>query len=202
MTNSSASRRERGSSVFSRRRILCAAIAMLMLAVPDRSAVAQEIVAPVVLVIDMQRVQRDSAAAESIRGQSAALRAKLEEAVAARAREISDEEAELATLRERITPEEFAERVDGFKKKVFANREFAQRETGKLQTALADASNRLRNQIAPILAKIMRERKAQVMLDSNQVVLSIGGLDITDEVIERLNIAVPTMKLVLEKPVE
>jgi len=148
-----------------------------------------------VLVVDMQRIQRDAAAAQSVREQSAAMRGDLETTIGERARAISLEEAELAELRERMTATEFRERVREFEKTVFANRDFAQQESAKLQSVLAQASNRLRREIAPILAQLLRERGAQLMLDKSQVILSADTLDVTEEVLRRLDEALPTMLL-------
>ena len=148
-----------------------------------------------ILVVDMQRIQRDAAAAKSVRAQSAAKRAELEETIGERARATSVEEAELAELRERMTAAEFRERVREFEKKVLANRDFAQQESAKLQSVLAQASNRLRREIAPILAQLLRERQAKLMLDKSQVILSADTLDVTDEVLERLDAAMPIMNL-------
>jgi len=148
-----------------------------------------------VLVVDMQRIQRDAAAAKSVRAQSAAMRDKLKTTIGDRARAISREETELAELRERMDAAEFRVRVRDFEKRVFANRDFAQQESMKLQSVLAKASTRLRREIAPILAQLLRERGAQLMLDKSQVLLSADTLDVTDEVLKRLDALIPTMEL-------
>lgn len=148
-----------------------------------------------VLVVDLQRIQRDAAAATSVREQSAAMRAELAAIIGERARAISVEEAELAELRERMTAVEFRDRVREFEKKVFANRDLEQQESAKLQSVLAQARNRLRREIAPILAQLLRERNAKLMLDKSQVILSADTLDVTDEVLKRLDTAVPSMQL-------
>jgi len=139
-----------------------------------------------VLVVDMQRIQRDAAAAVNVREQSTAMRAELEAMVAERAKAISKEEAELAELRERLEPDEFRQRVREFEKKVFANRDFAQQGSTKLQAVRVQASNQLRRAIAPILAQLLRERRAQLMLDKSQVIDS----------------ALPTMRLAPLTPPE
>jgi len=94
-----------------------------------------------------------------------------------------------------MTAAEFRGRVRDFEKKVFANRDFAQQESAKLQAVLAQASNQLRREIAPILAQLLREREAKLMLDKSQVILSADTLDVTDEVLKRLDAAMPTMLL-------
>jgi outer membrane protein len=167
----------------------------MFLSVPAQGVLAQTSKDIGILVVDMQRIQRDSSAAISVREQTAAMRTNLEKTIAERAREISSEEAELAELRQRLTTDEFRARVRNFEEKVFANRDFAQRESSKLQSLLAQASTRLRREIAPILAQLLREREAQLMLDSSQVILNAETLDVTDEVIQRLDEAMPTMIL-------
>lgn len=201
--NSSGFRRERVSKSL-QRQLLGVFLACLMgyspIAASAQDQGADPSIKPVVLIVDMQKVQRDSAAAKSVREQSTAIRLDIEKTIAAREALIRTEEKELAELREKLSADEFRERVRQFETKVFANRDFAQGESAKLQAALSDASTRLRGKIAPILATLMKERGAQVMLDSSQVVLSIGRLEITDEVIERLDAEVPTLTLSLEPP--
>jgi len=101
-----------------------------------------------------------------------------------------------------LTASEFRARVREFEKKVFANRDFAQQGSEKLQAVRTQASNRLRREIAPILAQLMRERQAQLMLDKSQVILSADTLDVTDEALERLDAAMPTMRLAPLEPPE
>jgi len=186
------------------RRLLAGAVFLFALLASHEQINAQEVARENigVLVVDMQRIQRDAAAAKSVREQAATMRAELETTVGERARAISLEEAELAELRERLTASEFRARVREFEKKVFANRDFAQQESEKLQAVRTQASNRLRREIAPILAQLMRERQAQLMLDKSQVILSADTLDVTDEALERLDAAMPTMRLAPLEPPE
>lgn len=204
MMNSSASPLVRVSDQMNalitlQRRLLSRAVFLLLMLAPVSVVSAQES-RPVgdigVLVVDMQRIQRDAAAAKSVRAQSAAMRDKLKETIGERARAISLEETELAELRERMNAAEFRVRVRNFEERVFANRNFAQQESAKLQSILAKASTRLRREIAPILAQLLRERGAQLMLDKSQVLLNADTLDVTEEVLERLDAVIPTIDLV------
>lgn len=193
MTSSSVSAPVRASNALGR---LCIIAALVISAcVPLRSAVAQEQTNIGVLVIDMQRLRRDSAAAVSVRRQITELRSELEIIIAQRSKAISAEEAILAEERARLTADELRARVREFEKKVFANRDFAQQEAAKLQALQAQAQASLRRNIAPILALIMQEREAKLMLDKSQVVLSADSLEVTDEVLERLNSVMPTLVL-------
>ena len=188
--SSSASAPARASSL---RAALLAAL--LALAAPTGAARAQDVPDPAVIVVDMERLQRDAAAARSIREQSDARRREIQAAMAEREAAIRAEETKLAEERENLDPAEFRQRVERFEAQVFETRAFARQETARLQAALTGASQQLRRRMLPILADVMRERRAQVLLDSGQVVLSIQGIDVTAEVIERVDAAVPAMTL-------
>ena len=201
MTNSSASVRVRASNIVG---WLSALVALLVLfCAPLSSAVAQENSDDIgILIVDLQRVQRDAAASISVRRQITDLRSELEIIVAQRSKAISDEEASLAEERERLSPDEFRSRVRDFDKKVFANRDFAQREAGKLQALQAQAQASIRRSIAPILSLIMKEREAKLLLDKSQVVLSLEALEVTDEVLARLDEAMPSLVLAPLRPAD
>ena len=200
MTSSSVSAQVRASNVLGR---LCIIAALSLSAfLPPQFAAAQEEANIGVLVVDMQRIRRDAAAAVSVRRQINELRSELEIIIAQRSKAISAEEAALAEERVRLTADELRARVREFEKKVFANRDFAQQEAAKLQALQAQAQASLRRNIAPILALIMQERDAKLMLDKSQVVLSADSLEVTDEVLERLDSVMPTLVLAPLRPVE
>jgi len=193
MMSSSASPQARVSKTLRQFSTATAIVAFFMLSLA--SVMAQESANIGVLVVDMQKAQRDGAASLSVTEQIATLRSELESIISERSKEISREEAELAEERRQLTASELRARAREFEKKVFAHRDFEQREAAKLQLIQAQARAAIRGQIIPILADVLREQNAQIMLDKSQVVLSKETLDVTDEVIARLNEAMPTMVL-------
>jgi len=60
-----------------------------------------------------------------------------------------------------------------------------------IQGGLATARTQIERALAPILEKLLTERKANLLLDRGLVVLGATELDITNEVIARLNKALP-----------
>ncbi len=164
-------------------------------ALPLNQVMAQADVNIGILVVDMQKVQRDAAASVSVTEQIAALRAELGAVISKRSEAINREETELAKERNKLTADELRTLAREFERKVFAHRDFEQQETTKLQLLQAQARAAIRGQIIPILTSVMRERNAQVMLDKNEVVLSKDALDVTNEVLTRLNKALPTLIL-------
>jgi len=68
------------------------------------------------------------------------------------------------------------------------------------EVVLSRASALLTERATAVFAAIMRERKAEVLLDSTQIVLSVDSLDITGEAIRRLDKILPEMPIALVEP--
>lgn len=183
-----------GASFWPWRTLFAAAFAFF-LALP---VMAQEVgpVAPVpVLIVDMQRLKNDTAAGRDMFSKTAEIRKRIQAGIAEREQNLRKEERRLAEERGDLSPEAFRERVRAFEQQVFSNREFSERENRRLQQVLSRASGLLRERATAVLATIMRERGAEVLLDSTQIVLSADRLDITDEAIRRLDEILPEMPL-------
>ena len=162
---------------------------------------AEEIVPAPVLIVDMQRIKSDTAAGRDMLAKTVEIRKRIQEDLAGREQTLRAEEERLAKERSDLSPEAFRERVRAFEQQVFANREFSDRESRRLQLVLSRASALLRDRATRVFKEIMREREAQVLLDSTQIVLSIDRLDITDEAIRRLDEVLPEMPIaIVERP--
>ncbi len=178
-----------------RARIRWLIVLMLGLSGP---AVAQTAENPPILIVDMQRIKNETAAGRDIQSKKVEIRARIQKAIADREAAIRLEEQILAEERPTLTGEEFRTRVQAFEKQVFENRAFAEVESRRLQQLLQEASALLRGQVTRVLATIMRERNALVLLDPSQIVLSVDQLNITDEAIARLDKVLPEVELSLD----
>ena len=71
-----------------------------------------------------------------------------------------------------------------------------------IQGGLANARTQIERALAPILEKLLTERRANLLLDRGLVVLGATELDITNVVIDRLNKSLPkvTVTPVAAKP--
>jgi len=153
-----------------------------------------------VLIVDMQRIKSDTSAGRDMLTKQIEIRQRIQSGLAERRERLQGEEKRLAEEREKLEPEEFREQVRAFEQQVFANREFSERESRRLQLLLSGASALLKERATAVLAGIMRERQAEVLLDSTQIILSVNSLDITDEAIRRLDEVLPEMPIDLSEP--
>ncbi|MCR8547307.1 OmpH family outer membrane protein [Salipiger sp. P9] len=155
-------------------------------------ATAQDAVRPGVVQSAILTVEFDRLFAESAYGRRVA--ATLEEegaAIAAENRrleaELTAEEKALTEKRATLSPSEFRALASAFDEKVQALR----REQDAKARALGNLSEDRRRQfvtvVEPVLARLMREAGAAVILDKRTVFLAAGVIDITDTAIARID---------------
>lgn len=97
------------------------------------------------------------------------------------------EEQELTELRETLDPEEFRRRADEFDQRVTEVRRERDAAARDFQQ-LADQERVRFFQVAlPILAQMMQEREAVVVLDQRMIFVSAESIDVTDELIARVD---------------
>lgn len=108
--------------------------------------------------------------------------------------ELAAEEQELTDLRDSLPSEEFRARAVAFDEKVVAIRATQDEKTSELVALRDNARSKFVADIVPIMAEILRERGAVALLDKRSVVLSAGQIDITDDVIDRVDAAYSSLQ--------
>lgn len=159
-------------------------------------AVAQSSLAGVGIV-DMQRIQRDAAASKSIQAQ-------LQKQVAADKQDITKEENELRKIetelgqqRALISPEAFAERRRVFEQRVSNLQRNVQNKNRELDKSRAAASQTVQNALREVIEQMVTERRLILILTKEQLIFSAPELEITDEVMKRLNAKLPSVNVPL-----
>lgn len=190
--SSSGSRPARAS-----RLALAALAALVALALGAGAGFAQQAgarIAPTpVLVVDLDRALRDSAAAVAQRAREAVERRALREKLDGMKRALEDEEAEMVVLRDTLPKAEFDKRVTDFDQRVRTARRVAQEDAAALQARIAAAQTALRQAAQPLMEALMRERGAVLVIDRNTALAVAPEFDATDALIARLDAAQPAL---------
>lgn len=101
--------------------------------------------------------------------------------------ELSDEEQALTDQRPSLSITEFATLAQTFDTKVQSLRATQDRKSRALQERLEAERRTFASQTGPILVEIARERGALMILDKTVALMSFDVVDITDEVVRRLD---------------
>ncbi len=153
------------------------------------SAVAQQLgfAQTAILTISSERLFNDSAFGKRIDREIETEGEALAEENNRIAAELTAEEHELTEKRADMDPEAFRELADSFDEKVQKIRGEQDHKTRVLAEKNDKARAVFLNAVRPILAEVMRESGAGVILERSSVFLSANATDITDLAIERID---------------
>lgn len=97
------------------------------------------------------------------------------------------EERDLTNRRAAMTPEEFRPLSEDFNEKVKGIRAAQDTKARSLTTQMEEDRGRFREVAGPVLAELLRELGAVVLIDKSTVVLSLDAIDITDRAIAKID---------------
>lgn len=164
-------------------------------------AFAQQLPPATVAVIDYQRIVSESEAAVSIRSQVDARHQRYQEQIAGEERRLHEANRELERQRSVLAPEAFATKREDFDKDVAAVQRMVQDRRLELDLVNSEAVGVMRNKIIAIIESLAEDQGFNIVLPTSGVLLFTPELDLTEEVLGRLNGELPFVK-VPEKPSE
>lgn len=171
--------------------LLALALAAALQAAP--AAAQEDLPAPVVAVIDYQRIMRDAQAAQSIREQLETRRRQFQEEIAAEEQRLHQADKELAQQRSVLTSEAFADRRREFEAEVAEVQRLVQQRRRQLDRAFNDALDEVKRVLIEVVTEMAEERGFNLVLPASEVLFFGRRLDLTDEVMARLDRALPSV---------
>lgn len=172
-------------------------VSVLAGAVPPSAA--QEASSPLppatAAVIDYQRVMREARAAQSIRNQVEARRVRYQEEIAAEEQRLLEADRELARQRSILSTEAFAERRKAFEEEVAQVQRFVQERRQQLDDVSAMALGEVREAVIQVVGELADQRGFNLVLPSAGVLLFSPQIEITDEVLDRLDKSLPEVRV-------
>ena len=185
---------------------LCALLPLLpplagaAMAAAKGSKPAASITGPVIAVLDVQQVLRRAAAAKSIRLAMDAKRKAFEAEISTERKIIQAAEQKLRKQSTILSPEAINEKRRELENNISDFRRKAEQRRGTLNRAFTGATRILRNEMAKVLAALMKERKITITLARKAVLVFDQRLNVTDEVLRLLDKSLPTIALDFKNP--
>lgn len=155
---------------------------------------------PSIGIVDVQKVLRDSQASKSLRPQIEKLRKEYQVSVRKREAELRKASQELQRQRAILSPQAFAKRRNAYEEQARkAQIDFQQRKR-QLDNAYGGAMRVIQKSMVVAAAKVAEERKFDIVLPKSLVLLADQKLDITGEVLRRIDKSLPSVTLTPTKP--
>ncbi len=148
-----------------------------------------------IAVINLQRINREAKIFDSIRSQIDAYRQDFQAVIQAEEDELRKADRELARQRTILAPEAYAAERQKFEKRIVDFQRRGQKRKqdldGARTRALVDANNIVRQ----VVADVATEYKVNLILRSDLVAYYVKAMDMTDEVLQKLNATASTVKV-------
>lgn len=158
-------------------------------------AIAQEIPAAKIIVVDTRLISTNSAVAQDMNRQITQIQNDLQAEVEAKQAALRAESQEIEQQRALQPPEVFEQRNEEFRLKVSQHQQELQQKQLRLERVLIDANDQVQRVLKPILQNVLQQTGATMMIEKSNVMEQIPGLDVTTRVIEQLDIALPSLKI-------
>ena len=155
---------------------------------------------PVIAVLDVQQVLRRAVAAKRIRKVMEVRRKKFEEEISEERLQLQGEENQFRKQSTILSPEAMSNKRRVLENKVSDLRRKAEQKRGILNRAFNGATRELRQEIAKVLADLMKERNITITLARKAVLVFDQRLNVTEEVLMRLDKNLPNVKIEFKNP--
>jgi len=155
---------------------------------------------PVIAVLDVQQVLRRAIAAKRIRKLMEARRKEFDEEISEERLQLQGEENQLRKQSTILSPEAMNNKRRVLENKISDLRRKAEQKRGILSRAFNGATRELRQEIAKVLADLMKERNITITLARKAVLVFDQRLSVTEEVLKRLDKNLPNVKIDFKNP--
>ena len=158
---------------------------------------AQQTPAPIVAVLDIQAIMRDSTAAIGIREQMEAHHARFQAEITERENQLRAADQELAQQRAILSVEVIADRQRSLQENAALLSQLAEKRKRQVTEAFGTAMQQVQETLMDVVTAIMQERGLNMVLPRAQVVVVAPELEMTAEALARLNAKLTSVTVVI-----
>jgi len=171
-----------------------AALIFAAMLIPANAAAGDNVV-----IVDIKKIVNESVAAKKIATKIEKKRKKFQEEVSEEEEKLHEEEQELAKQRNVLAKEVFQERAAEFKKKLVAAQRMVQSRRSQLENAYVKALEIVKDNTLEIIEEMAEDRNFNVAIPKSQLLYADKNLDISEEVLKKLNDNLPDVDVEIEE---
>lgn len=149
-------------------------------------------------VVDVDRLLSVSAAAQSVQKQVDEKRKTFLSEIEAEENKLREAQKKLESESKDLGKEELTKKVQAFEEKRLEARKLLQGRKASLDKAYGLAMKTLSTKIAEVVQDVANEKEYDLVITRQNVIVGSTSLDITDEVLARLDKALPRVDLKVE----
>lgn len=154
---------------------------------------AQELAPPVLAIIDVQKVRRDSTAVKALSKRIAKQKVQHQDELREQERSLRKADQELARQRSILSPEAYAMKRGALERRVATLQREAQNRKRGLDKVFAQGMAKVQAELNKVATEIAEERGLDLILSKTTVVLVKPKFELTQEAVRRLNARLPDL---------
>ena len=167
------------------------AAALLLITVSAHALDSGKPVPSVALVVDVQRVLDESEAAKGVQKQLAVQRAQFQSDTEKEENQLRVAEQELNKAHDKLSADAFAEREQQLRQRFISVERHVEARRKALDQSFTDAMNVVRDNLLNIVQTLAHDKGANLVLVKQQILWGDKSLDVTDELLAKLNKTLP-----------
>jgi Skp family chaperone for outer membrane proteins len=154
---------------------------------------AQELPPPVLGIIDVQKVLRESTAVRALSKDVEEQKVQHQDALREQEQALREADQELARQRSILSPEAYAKKLGELEQRVASLRREAQNRKRGLDKVFSQGMTKVQAELVEVAKEIAEERGLDLILSKATVVLVKGKFELTLEAVRRLNDRLPAL---------
>ncbi|HEX6842795.1 MAG TPA: OmpH family outer membrane protein [Stellaceae bacterium] len=155
---------------------------------------------PVILIVDLQQILQDAKAAKGVQAIINQEYSSYTKEVAQQEDELQKARADLERQRTILAPEAFNTRARDLQQRYDELGQVVEGRRQSLQQSLNEAMLQVKNAALAVIADIVKERKANLVIEKQAVVFEADGMDVTADAVARLDQKLASVPVNLPKP--
>jgi outer membrane protein len=176
----------------------CAALVLTSFALAQQAAAP--LPTPVVLIVDLPQVLRDTKAAKEVQSAVNQQYSGYAKEVAQQEDELQKGRGELERQRTVLAPDVYNTRARELQQRYDELSKVVQNRQQALQQSYKEAMTKVENAALEVIVDLVKERKANLVVAKQALVFEDESMDITSETIARLDKKLPSVPVNLPKP--
>ncbi len=146
-------------------------------------------------VVNVAKIMQDSKAASSVRNQLQKKQKEFQSEMNHKEKDLLSEDQNLAKQKDKMDKDAFEKKVKSFREKAATAQRQVQEKKAQLDKAFSEALEDIQKNLIEITNDIAKEKKLELVVSASQVLHADASLDITDEVLKRLDKKLPNVSV-------
>lgn len=153
-----------------------------------------------IAVVNIQAVMKDSTAAQNVREQLESKQKSFQTSISKKEEELQKENKELGERKSVMAKAEFDKKVSAFRSKATEMQKDVKDKKDMLDGAFERSLNDIQKVVTDIISDIAKEKGFVMAVPTSQILYADKSLDISTEVLDRLNKKLPKLEVKFEAP--